>query len=261
MNKVYLIDCMEFMKDKPDNYYELAIVDPPYGIGESFKKRENNPLRWHNPKKKIHNPKEWDKKTPDKKYFAELFRISKNQIIWGGNYFVEYLKGSMGWVYWDKKNGDSDYSDGELAFTSFKKGLRSFSFLWQGFQKGEKTVRIHPTQKPIALYKWLLENYAKETDCKKCGGLGYLENYAGYENNIKDCKKCNGRGTIKDKIFDTHVGSGSSRIACYELGYDFEGCEIDKDYWEAQEKRFKAEKARIDNEFYLDDQGLFGGIK
>ena len=188
MNKVHLCDCMEFMKGIPDKYYELAIVDPPYGIGMDGGKRQYSE----------YERKNWDTAIPDKKYFSELFRVSEHQIIWGGNYFG--LPPCKCFLIWDKTLHGNTYADGEMAWTSFNKVARIFP-LNICFNRD----RIHPTQKPVALYKWLLKNYAKPGD----------------------------------KIFDSHVGSGSSRIACYDMGFDFEGCEIDKDYWEAQEARYK----------------------
>jgi len=203
---------MELMARYEDNYFDLAIVDPPYGIGESQRKRENTKSnKWKNPTKKIHNPKQWDLKTPTQNYFCELFRVSKNQIIWGANYMTQNLPPSMGWIFWDKKNGDSDFSDGELAYSSFKKGLRKFEWLWNGFQKQRPEIRIHPTQKPVKLYEWLLINYAKEGD----------------------------------KILDTHLGSGSIAIACHNLGFDLTACELDKEYYEAAIKRIEQHKAQI----------------
>ena len=202
------IDCMEYMKGLDDNAFELAIVDPPYGIGEGAKKRDNSSSdRWKAPPQKKHNLKDWDDCAPSPEYFSELFRVSKNQIIWGANYYPDMLSPSMGWVFWDKKNGANDFSDGELAFTSFKKGLRKFEHLWNGFQKGEPEDRIHPTQKPIKLYKWLLSNYAKEGD----------------------------------RILDTHLGSGSSAIAAHYGGFEFVGCELDEDYYKAATERFNNE--------------------
>jgi len=203
---------MELMARYEDNYFDLAIVDPPYGIGESQRKRENTKSnKWKNPTKKIHNPKQWDLKTPTQNYFYELFRVSKNQIIWGANYMTQNLPPSMGWIFWDKKNGDSDFSDGELAYSSFKKGLRKFEWLWNGFQKQRPEIRIHPTQKPVKLYEWLLMNYAKEGD----------------------------------KILDTHLGSGSIAIACHNLGFDLTACELDKEYYNAAIKRIEQHKAQI----------------
>jgi site-specific DNA-methyltransferase (adenine-specific) len=193
------IDNMEFMARYPDKYFELAIVDPPYGIGESGGDKKRN--RGYN-RILQHSKKEWDNSIPPKEYFNELFRVSKEQIIWGANYMVEHLHASMGWIYWDKRIG-GDFSDGELAFTSMKRSLRAYSYSHVGDTKGGHT-RIHPTQKPVPLYKWLLNNYAKPGD----------------------------------KILDTHLGSGSSRIAAFDLGFDFYSCELDKEYYEKQEKRF-----------------------
>ena len=203
MNKVHLIDNMEFMKTIPDKYYELAIVDPPYGIklqGQNIIKNKNDIKNFNT---------DWDAEIPSEKYFIEIQRISKSQIIWGGNYFLDYLGYCKAPIIWDKLNGKSIYADGEMAWTggNVPRNLKIFRHQWCGaFKDSERgVVNIHPTQKPVALYKWLLQNYAHKGD----------------------------------KIFDSHVGSGSSRIACYDLGFDFEGCEIDKDYWQAQEERFK----------------------
>jgi site-specific DNA-methyltransferase (adenine-specific) len=207
------IDCLHYMKQCKDKQFDLAIVDPPYGIGESKKKRENTKSdKWNNPTKKIHNPKDWDLQTPTQEYFNELFRISKNQIVWGGNYFIDKIqKPSMGWVFWDKKNGKSDFSDGELAYTSFNKGLRKFEWLWNGFQKQRPEERIHPTQKPKALYEWLLLNYAESGN----------------------------------KIIDTHLGSGSIALACYDLKFDLVGLEIDNEYFVNANNRLNQHKKQL----------------
>lgn len=199
---VFNSDCIGAMRGFTDKYFDLAICDPNYGIGEDGgdKKRTRKSKNYN--KIVVHAKKNWDNKIPDEMYFKELFRVSKNQIIWGGNYFTDFLPPKMGWVFWDKLIG-GDFSDGELAWTSFDKALRQFTYSYHGDTKGGHT-RIHPTQKPIKLYKWLLENYAKPGN----------------------------------KILDTHLGSGSSRIAAYDLGFDFTGYELDKDYYEAQEKRF-----------------------
>ena len=211
MNIVYNCDCMEFMKTIDDNYFELAIVDPPYGIG--------NFSQGHG----IHEY-EWNNDIPDQSYFSELYRISKNQIIWGANYYNCFDK-KGGAIIWDKENPHPNMSRCEIASNSFYKKVDYVNIRHYGFM-GEKN--FHPCGKPIALYKWLLENYAKEND----------------------------------KIFDSHVGSGSSRIAAYELGFDFVGCELDKDYWEAQEKRFTEFKKKFHNEFYIDRENsdLFKNI-
>lgn len=208
-NIVHLGDCMDGMKNFPNKYFELAIVDPPYGIREDGLK---NHTRSNLTKATLYTPKKWDRSTPEKSYFDELIRVSKNQIIWGANHFLGWV--SPCWIVWDKVNGDNDFADCELAWTSFKSAVRNFEFRWAGMFQGDmknKEHRIHPTQKPVALYKWLLRNYAKPGD----------------------------------KILDTHVGSGSSRIACYDGGFDFTGYEIDPDYWQAQEKRFQNHIAQL----------------
>lgn len=197
MIELHNIDCMELMKRYPDDYFELAIVDPPYGIGRDGQKKSTSK---HGGRKE-HKFKNWDRLRPDRNYFSELKRVSKNQIVWGANYFTEHLQPSMGWVFWDKGQRICQ-SDGELAYTSFERALRVVLINRVELQK-EGTV--HPTQKPIALYRWLLDNYAKQGD----------------------------------KILDTHLGSGSSAIAAYQLGYDFVGCELDKDYFKAMQKRVK----------------------
>ena len=200
-------DNMLLMARYPDNYFDLAIVDPPYGIGESNKQRKNTPCKkWKSAKNDIqYIKKEWDSNIPDIKYFNELKRVSKNQIIWGGNYMTNYLEPKMGWIFWDKKTGESDFSDGELAWTSFDKALRKFEWLWSGFKKQKQEERLHPTQKPIALYKWILDKYAKEGD----------------------------------KILDTHLGSGSIAIACHDYGFELTACELDKEYYDKAIQRIK----------------------
>ncbi len=208
MNELYNMDCMEGMKQFPDKYFELAIVDPPYGIGVDGQKQSIN---LNNPKanRKAHDFKGWDNEIPTAEYFAELERVSKNQIIWGANYFVEHLhKGTKGWVVWYKGQEGLTMSDAELAYSSFDCATRVVKI-----NRVEllKDGTVHPTQKPIKLYKWLLKNYAKEGD----------------------------------KILDTHVGSASSLIACYEYGFDFIGFEIDKDYYEAAQKRLQAVMSQI----------------
>jgi len=197
---VFNDDCMEVMKRYPDKHFDLAIVDPPYGIDYLHQGSRIKKFGFKNWEKK-----DWDKSIPDPKYFIELFRISKNQIIWGGNYFTKYLFPSQGWIFWFKQKGMT-FADGELAWTSFDRAIRQYDLSGMGGNK-----RIHPTQKPIKLYEWILKNYAKEYD----------------------------------KIFDSHLGSGSNRIACYKNGFDFVGCEIDKDYFEAQEKRFNNFKSQL----------------
>jgi len=205
---------MEFMKGIPDKYYELAIIDPPYGIGDKLLNGgHNGTVKFHEQYEK----NKWDNFRPTKEYFNELFRVSKNQIIWGANYFIDFLYPSRGIISWDKNLGSPyNFSHWEMAWTSFDCIAR------RTIENSNTGNRIHPTQKPVALYKWLLQNYAKPND----------------------------------KIFDSHVGSGSSRIACHDMGFDFEGCEIDKDYWKAQEERFNTHISQLD---LMTPEFLFGG--
>lgn len=192
-------DCMALMARYPDKYFELAVVDPPYGIGAA----KQIDLGKSNKKAK-HKTKDWDNAIPNAEYFAELFRVSKNQIIWGGNYFIEHLKNTRCFIVWNKENGTNNISDCELAWASFKTSIRMYSgHIFKGIGNSNY-VTIHPTQKPIKLYDWIFKKYAKPTD----------------------------------KILDTHLGSGSSRIAAYKNKLHFVGCELDKDYFYAQEKRF-----------------------
>ena len=186
---------MEYMKDKPDNFYDLAIVDPPYGIGAG---NENPHTGW-----KDYGQKQWDNSTADKLYFDELLRVSKDQIICGGNYFSEYLYSSQGWIVWNKGQRNFSLADGELIWTSFDRALRIFDYARAN--SNFNTNRIHPTQKPVALYKWLLTNYAKP---------GY-------------------------KLFDSHSGSGSFRIAAHDMGFDLTSCELDPDYCRDNETRYQ----------------------
>ena len=191
---------MEAMAQMEDNAFDLAIVDPPYGIGDVFIPFSTGVVKGK--LERTHKVMSWDKEIPTSKYFKELKRVSKNQIIWGANYFNCFDPG--GAVVWYKNNGAQTLSQCEIASLSFKKCV-DYIFIQQirGFVQKIKT--IHPTQKPVILYKWLLKNYAKP---------GY-------------------------RILDTHLGSGSSRIAAHDMGFDFEGYEIDKDYFDAQEKRFQ----------------------
>lgn len=216
LNKLYLQNCMEGMAQFPDKYFELAIVDPPYGIDMANKMAANNGKQTGVAKAKRgeYASGEWDSESPKYEYFAELQRVSKNQIIFGANHFISKIsKDSPCWIVWDKLT-NGYFADCELAWTSFKTAVRKFEFMWNGMLQGDmknKEQRIHPTQKPIALYEWLLTNYAN----------------------------------TGDKILDTHVGSASSLIACYRLGFDYIGFEIDKDYYEAASKRLEREKSQV----------------
>ena len=200
MINLHNTDCMEFMRNVADKYYDLAIVDPPYGIGIDGQKATINKNPKHN--RKEHTKKEWDNKIPNEHYFNELFRVSNNQIVWGGNYMTEYLKPTKAWIFWYKGQNDLTMSDGELAWTSFDGVTRQVE-INRGILNNQNT--FHPTEKPIKLYKWLLDKYAKQGD----------------------------------KILDTHGGSMSIAIACHDYGFDLDLCELDKDYFEAGKKRLE----------------------
>ena len=195
---LYNADCMEIMKGFADNQFDLAIVDPPYGIDINF-----NMGRQKGEKPK-HKKKDWDNAIPQKEYFDELKRVSKNQIIWGGNYFTEFLEATKSWIFWDKEVPELvSFADGELAWTSFDKTLVKARIPYSGFTGKDKDMRIHPTQKPVQLYKWLLNKYAKQGDT----------------------------------ILDTHLGSGSSAIAAHDGGFEFTGIELDEEYYNAAKER------------------------
>jgi len=202
--KLYHADCMDVMRQFPDGHFDLAVVDPPYGIGAENHagKAENGWTQW--------SKKEWDSKTPDAAYFKELFRVSVGQIIWGANYYPQYLPPSPGWIFWDKGQRDFSLADGELAFSSFDRAMRVFD-MSRGAQMAEGS-RIHPTQKPVALYRWLLAKYAKPGQ----------------------------------RILDTHLGSGSHAIAAHYAGMDFTGIELDADYFAAACERIDRETAQCD---------------
>jgi len=197
-------DCMEAMIKMEDNQFDLAIVDPPYGIGESSK---TNKSRVKLAEPKDYGSKEWDKNSPRKEIFDEIIRVSKNQILFGANHYISKVPyDSSCWIVWDKDNS-GDFADCELAWTNFKTAVRVFKFRWNGMLQGnmkKKETRIHLTQKPVALYKWLLKNYAKEGDT----------------------------------ILDTHMGSGSIAIACHDMGFDLTAYEIDKDYYNDAMERY-----------------------
>jgi len=209
---LYNADCMKIMVQYPDKYFSLAIVDPPYGINKGGGKLGGDKLAV------CKNYKPYvgaDKESPPIMYFEELRRISKNQIIFGANHFISKIPiDSSCWIFWDKDNS-GNFADGELAWTSFKTAVRKFCFRWNGMLQGDmknKEIRIHPNQKPVALYKWILSKYAKQGD----------------------------------KIIDTHLGSGSIGIACIELGFELTACEIDKNYFQLACKRLKGEQNEKD---------------
>ena len=203
-SEVFCEDCMVLMARYPDKYFDLAIVDPPYGIGEDGLK---NHSRGKCAKPTMYTPKNWDRETITPEYFKQLQRISKNQIIWGANHFISKIgKDSPAWIVWNKLNGENDFADCELAWTSFDCATRMFTFRWAGMLQGDmknKEERIHPTQKPVSLYKWLLKNYA----------------------------------TPDMKILDTHAGSMSSVIACLDGDFNITAFEIDSEYFESGKER------------------------
>jgi len=216
-------DNMKLMARYEDNHFDLAIVDPPYGIGwdkenstMSAGDRKDGTKRkmktWSNPKAKKYKKGNWDNAIPNAEYFKELERVSKYQIIWGGNYFSEHLKPSGGWVVWEKGVPDGmSLSQAELAWTNKLNSIKVTKHLWAGYKKCEVTDRFHPTQKPIQLYEWLLMNYAEK---------GF-------------------------KILDTHLGSGSIAIACDKQGFDLVACELDADYYKSALKRLKIHQQQL----------------
>lgn len=231
MAKIELLrmDCMDYMRTVPDRAFDLAIVDPPYGIGMTghriapkrhYATQPNGTKR--NVQRKDYGVKEWDSEPPSIDYFTELRRVSRNQIIWGANHFIDRVPvPSPCWLVWDKVNGNANQADCELAWTSFKTAVRVFPFMWNGMCQGSPAngrkmqgdkrlneVRIHPTQKPVQLYRWILRNYAQP---------GH-------------------------RILDTHFGSGSLAIACHDEGFDMVGTEVDADYWLAAAKRLEQHK-------------------
>lgn len=239
MNEAYNIDCMEYMRNLPDKAFDLAVVDPPYGIGITGKNRgggyykcigSSKPFgskgqsirrKQKNVIKATFYPVFDDSSPPDAEYFRELARVSKHRIIWGGNFFLDYLGRASCMIVWDKKRRGMAQADCEIAWTDLPGQSRVYEFVWNGMLQGDmknKETRIHATQKPVALYRWIFQNFAKE---------GY-------------------------KILDTHLGSGSSRIAAYDAGLDFVGCEIDKTYFELEEKRFAEHTAQL-NLFIMED--------
>lgn len=207
---------MEFMRQVPDNYFDLAIDDPPYFTGPNLsgyygKGYSSLGVRRA---KYYKEARHWD--IPGQEYFKELERVSKNRIIWGANHFAGvFNSSSSSWIVWDKVNGASSFADAELAYSSFPGAVRIFKYMWNGMHQGsyggdvsKNEKRIHPTQKPVALYKWLLSKYA----------------------------------TPGDKIFDPHAGSCSLPVACIDMGFDYVACEIDPHYWKDGAKRVQMAK-------------------
>ena len=208
---LYNEDCLQAMKAMQDKQFDLAIVDPPYGIGIHKMNYTQSTKGGVAKRRDYSSVTDWDSAIPTKEYFDELQRISKNQIVWGGNYFTEILPPTKGWILWDKRTEEkynNDFADGEMAWTSFDKPLRIYRHLWSGMLQGnmkDKQQRIHPTEKPKQLYKWILDNYVEKGS----------------------------------KIIDTHLGSGSIAVACWDMGFDLTAYEIDKEYYDKACKRFE----------------------
>jgi len=232
-------DNMELMARYPDNYFDLAIVDPPYGLNMGGNLNVNSKVTYNN--------KKWDTETPSQEYFDELKRVSKNQIIWGWNYMTDKLPPCKGFIYWNKLNHHDNRSKGELAYCSIDGLAKHFEYMWDGNRygfKGQKiqgvgkpTIRIHPTEKPISLYEWLLINYAKEIDCKECNNGRVIDD--DFDKSTIPCEYCEGTLKQKPKILDTHLGSGSIAIACHDYGFELTACELDKEYYDKAIERIK----------------------
>lgn len=208
------MDCLEAMKQMDDNQFDLAIVDPPYGIGEDGRKGvRTSPSRPNSYKRKPkYKSKGWDNKPPNQEYFVELLRVSKNVIVFGANHFIEKIPNanSSCWIVWDKKNEGTDFADCELAWSNMKTAVRKYRIhKFEGTRGGKDC--IHPTQKPVKLYEWILDNYAKEGD----------------------------------KILDTHLGSGSIALACHNRGFDLTGFEIDKEYFDNAVERLRVHQSQL----------------
>lgn len=216
MIEILNIDCMGYMRGLPDKAFDLAIVDPPYGHGNNLIRKGNTRSNMCSASKK----KPYDNsQAPSTMYFEHLFRVSTNQIIFGANHFAnKFFSSGPGWIVWDKET-TGNFADCELAYTSFNVALKCFRFMWNGMHQGsfggdtrKNVKRIHPTQKPVQLYSWILETFAKPGQ----------------------------------KILDTHLGSGASAIAAHYYGCDFVGCELDEDYFHAAKLRIEQETKQID---------------
>lgn len=223
----YNDDCMKYLPEFPDDYFDLAIVDPPYGGVTKGGYMRNSITGGVAAHPDYHNSL-WSQEKPSQEYFDQLFRVSKNQIIWGGNYFTTLIKkDSQCWIVWDKEKAEGlTWADAELAWTSFDVATKMFRFMWSGMLQGNmknKELKIHPTQKPVNLYLWLLQKFAKPGDL----------------------------------ILDTHVGSASSLVACEKAGFKYIGFEIDQTYYEMAKRRLDAEKGQLKLWDYIDKNGIY----
>lgn len=217
INKIIHADCMDILKQLPDKCIDLVLTDPPYGI-DVYNSVYNNRGEYRSKNSKARNgnykPCEWDKNIPHKNIFKQIFRVSKNQIIFGGNYFVEYLSNSSCWLVWDKNNGTNDFADCELAWTNFKSAVRKYKWTWNGMLQEDmknKDIRIHPTQKPLKLFEMILRDYSNENDL----------------------------------ILDCFSGSGTTAVACHNLKRRFICVEKDYDYWKASVERLEIAQAQL----------------
>ena len=211
INQIINADCLDILKELPDKCIDLVLTDPPYGIGEA---RGKNKSRGNKAIAKDYGNKDWDNSIPEKEIFNEILRVSKHQIIFGGNYFVEYLHNSPCWLVWDKNNGANDFADCELAWTNFKSAVRKYLWTWNGMLQHDmknKDVRIHPTQKPLKLFEMILRDYSNENDL----------------------------------ILDCFSGSGTTAIACHNLKRRFICIEKDYDYWKASVERLKDAQSQL----------------
>lgn len=219
LNGFYNEDCLTAMRTFPDKYFDIAVCDPPYGIRQAGEKNKS--------RSKLATARDYvpyygnDEKPPDDEYFAELFRISKHQVIFGANHFISRMPFDAScWIVWDKQNGDNDFADCELAWTSFHCAVRRFAFRWQGMIQGnmkDKEIRIHANQKPVALYTWV---------------------YMVYKRAVKNAPQ-------RPRLLDTHVGSASSLIAAHYGGFDYIGFEIDAGYYKLASERLEAQTAQL----------------
>ena len=211
INKIINDDCLNILKELPDKCIDLVLTDPPYGIGEA---KKNNASRGKLAIAKDYGKKDWDNKIPEKEIFDEIFRVSKHQIIFGGNYFVEYLHNSPCWLVWDKNNGNNDFADCELAWTNFKSAVRKYKWTWNGMLQEDmknKEIRFHPTQKPLKLFEMILRDYSNENDL----------------------------------ILDCFSGSGTTAVASHNLKRRFICIERDIDYYNASVERLKIAQSQL----------------
>lgn len=246
VSEVFNIDCLEYMRTLPDKFFDLAIVDPPYGIKRLSANENRSPDSKHRRSmaKIVESAKGWNSEKPTPEYFIQLFRVSKEQIIWGANNFT--LPESEYFCVWDKQQTVKNFASAEYAWVSMNQWKKPAKvFRYQIHAANQESIKIHPTQKPIKLYKWLLDNYAV---CDNCYNEGFIyEDVAGDGGSRMEvsCEACECAENGKPKIFDSHMGSQSSRIAAWDMGFDYWGCELDPDYFRDGCKRFEDFKQQL----------------